>query len=168
VTYSPWRRNEGSQLLCHCTVEIKTCHIGLRMLLDREIRQTQSRARGQGKRLATGTVWDKVPRVSSTRAVGFIGWLGRVRFIATIAAKNKLRNATKRDCANNCHGANPFPSRRSKWKKAKPVSEGNNSAEDEKRSREQAVNSAAAKSVHQTRYTHECERRCPQNRSQGR
>src|SRR5215471_12345868 len=94
--------------------------------------------------------------------------LGRVRFIATIAAKNKFRDATKCDCANNCHVANPFPSGRSKAKKPKPVSEGNNSAEDEKRPCEQAVNSAAAESVHQTRYTHERERRCPQNRSQGR
>ena len=107
-------------------------------------------------------------KFSRRKAVGFIDWLGRVRFIATIAAKNKFWNPTKRDCANDCHGANPFPSGRPKWKKSKPVSEGNNSAKDEKRAGEQTVNSAAAESVYQTRHAHERERRCPQNRSQGR
>ena len=106
--------------------------------------------------------------ITRSGAVGFIDWLGRVGFFAPIAAKNKFWNATERNRANNCYGADPFPSRRAERQKSHPIPERDNSAKDEKRSGEVTVNTATAESVHQTRYTHECERRYPQNRSQGR
>jgi hypothetical protein len=77
-----------------------------------------------------------------------IDWLGRVGFFAPIAAKNKFWNATERNRANNCYDADPFPSRWSERQKSKPISERTNSAKDEKRSSEVAVNTATAKSVH--------------------
>ena len=54
-------------------------------------------------------------------------WLGRVWFISPITTENEFWNAREGDTANNCYGANPFPSRRSKRQKSKTVSKGSNS-----------------------------------------
>src|SRR5262249_48758305 len=94
--------------------------------------------------------------------------LGRIRSVWPIAPENKFRNATERDRANNCHGASPSPSGWSKRQKSKPIPQGGKSAKDEKRPREKAVNSAAAECVEQTHYTHESERRRPQDGFQSR
>ena len=96
-------------------------------------------------------------------AVGFIGWLGRVRFIPPIATENAFREKSERDSANNCYIANPLPPGWSKRQNSKTVPEGCNRTEDKKRPGEEAVNSPAARSVDQTRYTHEPERHGPQN-----
>jgi hypothetical protein len=64
--------------------------------------------------------------------------------------ENKFWNAGESDAANNCYGANPFPSRGSKWQKSKAISEGSNSTKNEKRAREIAVHAAASGSVEQT------------------
>jgi hypothetical protein len=101
-------------------------------------------------------------------AVGFIDWLDRVWSISPIATENKFWNAGEDDTANNCYGANPFPSEWSKPKKSKPVSEGSKSPKDKKRASEAAVDAAATGSVDQTHYTHERERGCPQDRFQRR
>src|SRR5262245_51037226 len=101
-------------------------------------------------------------------AVGFIDWLGRVRFIPPIATKNEFGNKSERDDANNCYSANPLSPGWSKRQNSKTVPEGCNRAEDKKRPGEEAVNSAAAGSVDQTRDTHEPERRGPQNRFQSK
>jgi hypothetical protein len=94
-------------------------------------------------------------------AVGFIVWLGRVWSSSPITAENQFGNASKRDRSDNGYGANPIPSGRAKRQKLKPISERSNSAKDEKRPREKAMNAAASKSVKQTQYTHERERRRP-------
>ena len=83
-------------------------------------------------------------------AVGFIAWLGRVGSISPIPTEDEFWKACEGDAANNCYGANPFPSRRSKRQKSKTVSEGGNSTKDEKRAREIAVHAAASGSVEQT------------------
>ena len=83
-------------------------------------------------------------------AVGFIDWLGRVWSISLIATENQFWNAGEGDPANNCYGANPFPSERSKGQKSKTVSKGSKSTEDEKRASEAAVDAAASGSVKQT------------------
>jgi hypothetical protein len=82
--------------------------------------------------------------------VGFIDWLGRVRSISPIATENEFWNAREGDTANNCYGANPFPSGWSKPEKSKTVSKGSNSTKDEKRASEPAVNATASGSVEQT------------------
>jgi hypothetical protein len=48
--------------------------------------------------------------------------LARVWSISPIAAENQLGNASEGDTANNCYGANPFPSGGSKRQKSKTVS----------------------------------------------
>jgi hypothetical protein len=83
-------------------------------------------------------------------AVGFINWLGRVWTISPIATENEFWNAGEGDTANNCYGANPFPSERSKREKSKPVSEGSKSTKNKKRAGEAAVDAAASGSVKQT------------------
>jgi hypothetical protein len=82
--------------------------------------------------------------------VGFVNWLGRVWSISPIATENEFWNAGEGDTANNCYGANPFPSGRSKRQKSKTVSKGSNSTKDEKRASEEAVDTAASGSVEQT------------------
>jgi len=104
---------------------------------------------------------------SAIRCQSAIG-LARVSSISPIAAENQLGNASERDPANNCYSANPIPSGRAKRQESDPISEGSNSAKNEKRPCEDAVNAATTGSVKQTHYTHERERRCPQNRFQRR
>jgi len=87
-------------------------------------------------------------------AVGFIGWLGPVRFIASIAAKNEFWNASEGDAADHYYGANPFPTGRSKRQKSKTVSKGSNRTENEKRASEVTVDAAASGSVEQTECPH--------------
>jgi hypothetical protein len=93
--------------------------------------------------------------------------LARVSSISSIAPENQFGNASERDRSNNCYTANPIPSGWAKRQESDPISEGSNSAKNEKRPCEDAVNAAATGSVDQTHYTHERERRCPQNRFQG-
>jgi hypothetical protein len=96
-------------------------------------------------------------------------WLERLVWsVSPIAAENQLGNASKRDPANNCYRANPLPTGWAKRQESKSVSERSNSAKNEKRPGEEAMNAAAAGSVNQAHYTHERERRCPQNRFQDR
>ena len=83
-------------------------------------------------------------------AVGFIVWLGRVWSISPIATENQFWNTGEGDTADNCYGANPFPSGRSKRQKSKTVSKGSNSSQDEKRACEATVDAAASGSVVQT------------------
>ena len=82
--------------------------------------------------------------------VGFIVWLGGVWFISPITTENEFWNTREGDTANNCYGANPFPSERSKRQKSKTVSKGSKSTKDEKRASEAAVDAAASGSVKQT------------------
>ena len=90
------------------------------------------------------------PRLCRNGGVGIVDWLGRVWSISPIATENEFWNAGEGDTANNCYGANPFPSERSKPKKSKPVSEGSKSTKDKKRASEAAVDAAASGSVKQT------------------
>ena len=76
--------------------------------------------------------------------------VSRVWSISTIATEKQFWNAGEGDTANNCYGANPFPSERSKRQKSKTVSKGSNSTEDEKRASDAAVDAAASGSVEQT------------------
>ncbi len=94
-------------------------------------------------------------------AVGFIDWLGRVGSISPITTENEFWNAREGDTANNCYGANPFPSGRSKRQKSKTVSKGSNSTKDEKRASEAAVGAAASGSVEQTQCPHDTQGRGP-------
>ena len=94
-------------------------------------------------------------------AVGFIDWLGRVGSISPITTENEFWNAREGDTANNCYGANPFPSERSKRQKSKTVSKGSNSTKDEKRASEAAVGAAASGSVEQTQCPHDTQGRGP-------
>ena len=80
-------------------------------------------------------------------AVGFIDWLGPVWSISSIATENEFWNASEGDTANNCYGANPRPSGRSKRQKPKTVSKRSNSTENEKRASEVTVNAAASGGV---------------------
>jgi hypothetical protein len=82
--------------------------------------------------------------------VGFIDRLGRVWSISPIATENEFWNAGEGDTSNNCYGANPFPSERSKRQKSETVSKGSKSTKDEKRASEAAVDAAASGSVEQT------------------
>jgi hypothetical protein len=84
-------------------------------------------------------------------AVGFIDSLGLACSISPIPAKNEFWNTSEHDRANNCYGANPFPPGRSKRQKPKPISKRGDSAKNQKRSCEAAVNAAAARGVEQTR-----------------
>ena len=88
--------------------------------------------------------------------------------VSPITTENEFRNESERDAANNCYDTNPLPPRRSYWQQPKAISEGSNSAKNEKRLREEAMNAATPGSINQAHYTHERERRCPQNRFQGR
>jgi hypothetical protein len=83
-------------------------------------------------------------------AVGFIDWLGHVRSISPIGTENEFWNAGEDDTANNCYGANPLPSERSKRQKSKTVSKGSNSTKNEERASEVTVDAAASGSVEQT------------------
>src|SRR5215831_8168513 len=100
--------------------------------------------------------------------VGFIDWLDGICFILPIAAKKEFWSAGEHDRANNCYDANPFPAGPAKRQKSKAISERGNSARNQKRSCEAAVNSATTRSVDQTRCTHERERCCPQNHFRAR
>ena len=91
----------------------------------------------------------------------------RLALFRPIAAENQLRNTSKRDGANNCDRANPLPAGWAERQESKSKSERSNSAKDEKRTREEAVDPAAAGSVNQAHCTHERERCCPQNHFQG-
>jgi hypothetical protein len=82
--------------------------------------------------------------------VGFIDWLGCVWSILPIATENEFWNAGERDTANNCYGANPFPSEWSKRQKSNTVSKRSKSTKDEKRAGEVTVDAAASGSVKQT------------------
>src|SRR5262249_61433495 len=82
--------------------------------------------------------------------------------------KNHTGKASKADPANNCYRANPRPAGWAKRQDSKSISEGSDTAKNEKRPREEAMNAAAAGSVNQAHYAHERERRCPQNRFQDR
>ena len=73
--------------------------------------------------------------------------LDRRRSVSHIATEDEFRNATERDRANNCHDANPFPPGWSKGQKSEPIAQGSESAKDEKRPREEAMNATAAASV---------------------
>jgi hypothetical protein len=84
------------------------------------------------------------------RGRGFIAWLGPVWSISSIATENEFWNASEGDTANNCYGANPFPSERSKRQKSKTVSKGSNRTENEKRASEVTVDAAASRGVEQT------------------
>ena len=94
-------------------------------------------------------------------AVGFIDWLGPVWSIWSIATENEFWNASEGDTSNNCYGANPFPSERSKRQKSKTVSKGSKSTKDEKRASEAAVDAAASGSVKQTQCPHDTQGRGP-------
>jgi hypothetical protein len=83
-------------------------------------------------------------------SVGCSAWLRCVWSISPIATENEFWNISEGYTANNCYGANPFPSERSKRQKSKTVSKGSNSTKDEKRPSEAAVNAAASGSVEQT------------------
>jgi hypothetical protein len=101
----------------------------------------------------------------SKRPAGWLRRLVKSRLVCfAIAAENQFGNTGEHNRAINHYGANPFPPGRSKRQKPKPISKRGNSANDEKRPREEAVNAAAARNVDQTRYPHERKRRCPQNR----
>jgi hypothetical protein len=95
------------------------------------------------------------PKLTTKCWLGSGEWLGRICSISSIAAKNKFWNAREGDTANNCHGANPFPSGRSKGQKSKTVSKGSNSTKNEKRASEAAVDAAASGSVEQTQGPHD-------------
>ena len=86
----------------------------------------------------------------SNGAVGFIIRLGCVWSISPVATEDQFWNAGEGDPANNCYGANPFPSERSKRQKSKTVSKGSKSTKDEKRASEAAMDAAASGSVEQT------------------
>ena len=126
--------------------------------------------RGDGKRFVVHAD-DKLTAFleleSAIRCQSAIG-LARVWSISPIAAENQLGNASECDPANDCYSANPIPSGRAKRQESDPISEGGNSAKNEKRPCEDAVNAGATGSVDQTCYTHERERGCPQNRFQRR
>ena len=83
-------------------------------------------------------------------AVSFIVWLGHTSLVSPIPAENKFRNATEQDRANNCYVTNPFPPGRPKRQEPNPISQGNNRAENEKRTREVTVDAAAPGSIQQT------------------
>ena len=68
--------------------------------------------------------------------------LARVYSISPIGAENQLGNASERDPANDCYSANPIPSGRAERQESDPISEGSNSAKNEKRPCEDAVNVA--------------------------
>jgi hypothetical protein len=89
-------------------------------------------------------------------AVGFIDWLGRGVF-SPIPTEKHLRNATKAQGANDCSDADPLPAGRPKRKKPEAITKRKNRGKDEKWPREAAVDTTAAGSVEQTRYTHDCE-----------
>jgi hypothetical protein len=93
-------------------------------------------------------------------------WLGRVGSVPSISTEKQFGNPCKAYCSDDCSHANPAPPGCSKRQEAQAITQGSNSAKDEKWSREATMNATAAGSVDQTRYTHECERRSPQNRSQ--
>ena len=78
------------------------------------------------------------------RTIGFIDWFGPVWSISSIATENEFWNASEGDTPNNCYGANPFPTGRSKRQKSKTVSKGTNSTENEKRTSEVTVDAAAS------------------------
>ena len=100
-------------------------------------------------------------KLSRQGAIGFIDWLGRVGPISPIATEDEFWNASEGDATNNCYGANPFPSGRSKRQKPKTVSKGSNSTKDEKRASEAAVGAAASGSVEQTQCPHDTQGRGP-------
>jgi len=83
-------------------------------------------------------------------AVGFIDWLGPVWWVSSIATENEFWNASEGDTPNNCYGANPFPTGRSKRQKSKTVSKGSNSTENEKRASEVTVDAATSRAIEQT------------------
>jgi hypothetical protein len=83
-------------------------------------------------------------------------WLGCGVF-SPIPTEKQLRNATKGQGANDCPDADPFPSEESERQKPEAITEGSNSAKDEKWSRKTTVNPATPGSVEQTRYTHDRE-----------
>ena len=83
-------------------------------------------------------------------AVGFIDWLGPVWSSSPITTENEFWNASEGDTPNNCYGANPFPTGRSKRQKSKTVSKGSNSTENEKRASEVTVDAATSGGIEQT------------------
>ena len=89
-------------------------------------------------------------KLSRQGAIGFIDWLGRVGPISPIATEDEFWNASEGDATNNCYGANPFPSERSKRQKSKTVSKGSNTTKDEKRASEVTMNAAAPRGIQQT------------------
>jgi hypothetical protein len=97
---------------------------------------------------------------SAIRCQSAIG-LARVWSISPIAAENELGNASERDPANDCYSANPIPSGRAKRQESDPISEGSNSAKNEKRASEVAVDAAASGSVEQTQCPHDTQGRGP-------
>jgi hypothetical protein len=79
-------------------------------------------------------------------AVGFIDWLGCGAF-SPVPTEKQLRNATKRQGANDCSGADPLPPGWSKRQEPEPITEGSNSAKNEKWPGKAAVNPSASGSV---------------------
>jgi hypothetical protein len=79
-------------------------------------------------------------------AVGFIDWLGWGAF-SPIPTEKQLRDATKKQGANDCSSADPLPPGRSKRQKPQAISQGSNSAKNEKWSCEEAVNPTASGSI---------------------
>jgi hypothetical protein len=89
------------------------------------------------------------------RAKSWLHRLGRVWSISSIAAENQLRNTSKRDGTNNCYRANPLPAGWAERQESNSISERSNSAKNEKRPCEKAMNAAASGSVNQAHDTHE-------------
>src|SRR5437762_1875462 len=98
-------------------------------------------------------------------AVGVIDCLG-CGVVSPIPTEKHLRNATKGQGAHDCSDSDPLPARRSKRQKPEAITEGNNSAKDEKWPRKAAVNPTASGSVKQASCAHDRKRHWPQNRFQ--